>query len=190
MGAALSAAAAAGILMFCGPGAGAADVAAPARPGEPPLAEEVREMREQLRAQQRQIDSLVEELRRGRGASPGPAPADPAAAAAQKVPVDEGDFDGPRLIVGLGVTLAAVVGGTVALENSGLLPAVKAANEYGASAPPPGPDAVEASGAPVPGAAEPGEESEARRLEDAVAVGFQAAREDRLLREEREEGAS
>ena len=68
---------------------------------------------------------------------------------------------------------------------------MKAATEYGASAPPPGPDAVEASGAPVPGAAEPGEESEeSRRLEDAVAVGLQAAREDRLLREEREGGAS
>ena len=75
MGAALSEPAAAGILMFCGRGAGAAG--APAQPGEPPppLVEEVREMREPLRAQQRRIDSLVEELRRGRGASPAPAPA-------------------------------------------------------------------------------------------------------------------
>ena len=145
---------------------------------ESSLSTEVRELKQQLGLQQRQIDALTEELRRGRTDAANMAVG---TVAEEKVSVDEGDFDGPRLLVGLSLTLAATVGGTIALENSGLLPAVKASKEYSAKL---SQDPDVAASSPAPPSSDEESDEESRRLEDAVAVGLQAAREDRLLRQE------
>lgn len=100
--------------------------------------EKLEVLQQEQQRQQREIDELVLELRRSAQpaastsrpkSAPAPrvAPQSPATSA-EAMPLDDSEINSTRLIVGLGLTLGGTVGGIVALENSSVLPAVKAAN--------------------------------------------------------------
>ena len=104
------------------------------------LVEKLEALQQQQLRQQREIDALVQEIRGtqegGRGGGVSVTTVDgvervstqPQTNSAETMTLDDSAIDIPRLIIGLALTLGGTVSGILALENSDVLPAVKAAN--------------------------------------------------------------